>query len=107
MFRGPLNKKPCKVTFEKYHNDNIVTVIFNQLNREKNVLATVDVNFLTVRPEKECRICKSKENRFYTDNSRICSKCESKRQIITQRVAATSKGFKNYYQWQKFKHLAI
>ena len=103
MFRGPLNKKPCKVTFEKYNQENIVTVRFNQLNREKNVLATVDVSFLTIRPEKECRICKSKENRFYLENSRICGKCESKRQIIAQRVASNKLGFKNYYQLQRFR----
>lgn len=103
MFRGPLNKKPCKVTFEEYKIGDSVTVRFNQLNKENNVLATVDVNFLSIRPEKECKVCKSKDNRFYLENSRICSKCEVKRQMVAQRVAANKLGFKNYYQLSRFR----
>ena len=98
IYKTNFPKKPCHVTFEEYNGGNTVTVRFNQLNGEKNVLATVDVSFLTVRPEKACRICQSTENRFYTENSRVCNKCEVKKVAVTRKAEANRLGFKNYYQ---------
>lgn len=51
---------------------------------------------------KACKECKSTENGFYCKAIKTCKKCQSKKQAIYQEGMAAERGFRNYYQFQKF-----
>jgi len=53
---------------------------------------------------KPCRQCESETNGYYTKKSRTCRKCTNRKLIETQRDTAERNGYKNYYQFLKFKN---
>jgi tRNA(Glu) U13 pseudouridine synthase TruD len=52
---------------------------------------------------RPCIQCDSETNGYYTEKSRTCRKCTSKKLMEAQKADAERKGFTNYYQMQKFK----